>query len=237
MEEVTLVAEIGRPTGSRSSNRLRREGKVPAIVYGHGSDPLSVAVNARELRAALSTEAGSNALIYLPVDGDKHVTLARELQRHPVRHTVTHVDFVLVNLDEDVQVDVPIHLEGDAEEVHRENGTIEQVLFNLPVSCKPTNIPSGLTYDVSGMVVGDTIKVSDLALPAGVVTELDPEEPVATAQVTRATIEAEEEALAIEAEAEAAAAEGEEGAEGEQGSEGAGGEGGGGGDGAEDAAE
>ena len=219
MDDLSLLAETGRPTGSSAAKRLRAQGKVPAIVYGLGLTPVAVAVGARELRAALSTDAGTNALIRLKVDGDEHVTLAREIQKNPVRHSVTHVDFVLVNLDEDVHVDVPIHLEGDAEQVHRESGTIEQVIFVLPVICKPTNIPSGLTYDVSNMVVGDTVKVSDLALPEGVMTELDPDEPVATAQVTRATIEAEEEAAAIE-EAAAEAAEGEEGAEGEGGAEG-----------------
>ena len=214
MEEVTLVAETGRPRGSRPSGRLRASGKVPAVVYGRGTDPVAVAVDARELRAALTTEAGTNAIIRLKVDGETHPTLAREIQRDPVRHSVDHVDFVLVDLTKDVQVDIPIHLHGEAEEVERENGTIEQVLFTLSVTCKPTNIPTEITIDVSGMTIGDTITVGDLSLPDGVLANVAEEEPVATAQITRATMEAEEAAEAAEAEA----AEGGEG-EGAEGGE------------------
>ena len=217
MAEQALQAEAGRATGSRASRRLRAQDKIPAVVYGHGIDPVSVAVVRRELRAALTTEAGMNALIDLGVDGQQHLTIVRDVQRDPVRNVVTHVDFVVVRRDEIISVDVPIVLTGVAEEVKRETGTVDQVLFELTVSATPGTIPNEFVYDISGMVIGDSVRVGDLPLPSGVTTEVDPEEPVAVAQVSRATIEAEQ--LEAEAAEEAAEAEGGEGE-----AEGAGGE-------------
>jgi large subunit ribosomal protein L25 len=200
MEEVTLSAELGRRTGSRPSGRLRHEGRIPAVVYGHGMDPLVVAVARRDLRAALTTEAGMNALINLRVDSDTHLTVVREMQRDPVRHDVTHIDFVVVRRDEQISADVPIVMEGEALEVKREQGLVEQLLSALTVQSTPGNIPGHLTVDVSGMSVGDTVRVADLALPAGVTTEVDLDEPVVVAQLSRAALEVEEaeEAAALE---------------------------------------
>jgi len=205
MEEVTLSAEVGRRTGSRPAGRLRRQGKIPGVVYGHGMDPVAVSVARRELRAALMTEAGLNALISLSIDGDTHLTVVREMQRDPVRREVTHVDFVVVRRDEQITAEVPIHMEGEALEVKREQGLVEQLLGALTVKSTPGNIPGHLTVDVSGMRVGDTIRVGDLALPGGVTTEVDPEEPVVVGQLSRAAMEVEEaeEAAALEALAEA----------------------------------
>ena len=211
MNEVTLTAETGRPTGSRASNRLRNDGRIPGVVYGHGMAPLSVTVPWRELRAALNTDAGLNALINLSVGGDTHLTIVKDMQRHPVRSDVTHVDFIVVNRNEAITVDVPIVLEGEAEEVHREQGVVEQNLFSLSVNTTPTNIPNQITIDISGLSIGDAIRVGDLSLPSGVTTDLDAEEPVVVAQVSRAAIEAEQ----LEAEAAEAAAEAAEGEEGE----------------------
>ena len=211
MSELTLTAETGRPRGSRASNRLRNEGKVPAVIYGHGEDPLAITVSWRALRAALTTEAGTNALLTLQVDGEEQLALVRELQRDPIKRRVDHVDFIRVNRNEAITVEVPITLEGEAEAVLREDGMVEQVLNSLTVTTTPTNIPNELTLDVSAMVIGDSLRVGDLTLPEGVTTEVDAEEPVATALVTRATIEAEEAEEAAEA-AEAEAAEGGEAA-------------------------
>jgi len=91
MEEVSLVAETGRPSGTRPARRLRALGKVPAVLYGHGTDTISLTVDARDLRSALTGEAGLNALITLRVDGGQHLAMARHLQRHPVKGTVDHV--------------------------------------------------------------------------------------------------------------------------------------------------
>lgn len=213
MSEVTLTVETGRVGGSRASNRLRNEGKVPGIVYGHASDPVAVTVDRRELRHALTGEAGLNALITLVVDGSRQLSIVKELQRDPVRRRIQHVDFLLISRDEVLSVDVPIHLEGEPLEVLRNDGVIEHVLTNLTVSAKPGDIPSAVTYDISGMAVGDTVRVGDLELPEGVTTDVDPDEAVVSAsiaamEVPEPEVEAVEDDIAGEGEEEAAAPEG-----------------------------
>lgn len=213
MAEVQLAAEARRQTGSSESRRLRAAGKIPAVLYGHGIAPQALTVDGRELRGALSQEAGLNALLSLEVDSTHHLAMARQLQRHPVRGSVTHVDFVIVRRDEVVSAEVPIRLSGEAIEVGRASGVVEQQLFALVVHAKPGDLPPHLDIDVAGLRVGDTVRVGDLKLPAGVTTEVDGEEPVVVAQASAvaAEIAAEEEAAAEAAAAEEAAAE--EGAE------------------------
>lgn len=227
MAEITLLAEIGRPTGSRPSRRLRAQGKVPAVVYGHGEEPRPVAVAWRDLRAALTTDAGLNALIDLHVDGDTKLAIVKDLQRDPVHQTVVHVDFLLISRTETITVDVPITVTGEAEAVIREEGLVEQVLSSIAVNALPGNIPNEFVVDVSELTMGDSIRVGDLQLPEGVTTDVDPEDPIVTTSLSSAAFVEEEEE----------AAEGEEGEEGElaegeapAGEEGRG-EGGGGGEG------
>jgi len=105
MADVTLAAEVGRTPGSRATRRLRREGKIPGVIYGHGTDPVSVAVPARELRIALNGEAGGNQLLSLETGTTTYLALAREMQRHPIAQTVTHVDFQIVRRDEVIAAD------------------------------------------------------------------------------------------------------------------------------------
>jgi large subunit ribosomal protein L25 len=205
MAEITLVAELGRPVGTRSSGRLRSSGKIPGVIYGHGIDPMPVAVDGRELRHALTTPAGLNALLALQVDGTTHLTLAREIQRHPVRSTVIHVDFLVVRRDEVVSADVPVQLVGDAIEVHRADGLVEQQVFSLTVHATPDRIPSSIEVDVTALRVGDMIRVGDLQLPEGVTTEVDAEDPVVVAQAPAALV-----VEAAPVEEGAAVAEGEE---------------------------
>jgi large subunit ribosomal protein L25 len=193
MAEITVVAEAPRPLGSRAAGRLRAAGKIPGVIYGHGRDPLPIAVDGRALRAALTTGAGLNALLSLQVGGETHLTLAREIQRHPVRSTVTHVDFLIVRRDEVVQAEVPIVLTGESRQVVQGDGFIEQQLNSLTVHAIPADIPSHVEVDVSGMGIGDTIRVGDIALPRGVTTELDPEDPVVIAARSAAGEAAEEE--------------------------------------------
>jgi large subunit ribosomal protein L25 len=217
MAEITLVAEAGRQVGTRPSRRQRVDGRIPAVVYGNGVAPISVSVAARELRAALSTEAGLNALLSLDVGGKKYLTLARELQRHPVRGTLLHVDFQVVDPNREVSADVPITLVGEAVELHRADGVLEQMLFALPVKARPADIPSHLEVDISGLSVGTSVRVSDVALPAGVTTDLDPESSVAVGQAPRVVVLETEEAAEGEAAEGAEAAAGAPAAEAESG--------------------
>lgn len=213
--DVKISVTTDRPLGSRSARRLRVEGKVPAVVYGLGEDSVPVSVDWSDLRRALTTDAGLNALITLDVDGEQQLSIIKDLQRDPVRRNVTHVDFIRIDREAEIQVEVPIVLTGQAEAVEREDGTVAHLMFTILVNSKPDTIPDELTIDVTDMEIGDAIRVADLDLPAGVSTDLDPEEVIVTAMVSRSTIEVAAEEEAAEALAEEAEAEGEgEGAEG-----------------------
>jgi large subunit ribosomal protein L25 len=182
MAEITLAAQAGRPTGSGACNRLRAAGRIPAVVYGHGMEPLPISIEGKELRTALTTASGLNALLSLDVDGDPHLALAREIQRHPVRHNVTHVDFQIVRRDEVVSAEVPINLVGESIQVSQNQGVVEQPLISLTVQATPGRIPPSIEVDISSLTIGDTIRVADLPLPEGVTTDVDGEEAVVIAQ-------------------------------------------------------
>jgi len=207
MPETILHAEVGRPLGSRPSRRLRHDGKIPGVIYGHGSEPVPVAVVARDLRVALSGESGGNTLLSLVAGDQTFLTLAREMQRHPVRNTVTHVDFQIVRRDEIIAAEVPISVIGEALEVSHGDGLVDQQLFALPIRALPADIPSVIEVDVTDLIIGGAVRVADLALPDGVTTDLDDEVPIVTGQPPR--VQAVEEGAEGEAaEGEAAPAEG-----------------------------
>jgi len=198
MSETILTAEVGRRAGSSDSRRLRAEGKIPAIVYGHGMEPLSVSVDRRELRQALSGAAGMNTILDLSVDGAVYPTLIKDVQRHPVKRSVQHIDFIQVNLNEEIVVSVPIHLEGEAKEVSANNGLVDLTMQELEVRTTPRSIPDGITIDITDMTMDTVIRIADLPLPAGVTAEGDPEAPVVTVLVMRATVEDDEDAAVVE---------------------------------------
>jgi large subunit ribosomal protein L25 len=185
--ELTLTATPGRTTGSRPSGRLRDEGKVPAVVYGLGKDPISVEVEWAELRRVLNTDAGLNALIDLEVEGETELTLVKELQRHPVRRNVLHVDFLRLDRNAPVAVDVPIVITGFAKDVEDRRGIVDQQMKALTVKAKPTDIPTELSLDVSTLTIGTTITVSELTLPSGVTTDTPDDAPVVVGSATRFT--------------------------------------------------
>lgn len=200
MADVTLVAEIGRKTGSSESRRLRHAGRIPAVVYGHGMDPLVVSVEARAFRHAMSGH-GLNQVLSLDVEGTKHIVLARQLQRHPVRRTVSHVDFQVVRRDEVVQVSVPLVLTGDTSQVTRAGGVIEHVLTSLSVHTKLGSIPEQIEVDASSLTIGDVLRGRDLKLPAGVSSDIDPDEAVVIAAGSTVAAEVAEDAAAEAGEA------------------------------------
>jgi large subunit ribosomal protein L25 len=209
MEEVTLVAETGRGLGKGPARRARRTGRVPAIVYGLGTEPLPVAVPERELSHILSGPGGVNTLINLDVGGNRELVLARQVQRHPVRHELLHVDLVRVSKDIAITAEVPLQMVGEPPGV-RDGGILEQVLFSLSIEAKPTDLPRAIELDVSSLGIGDHLSVSDLTLPRGVATTQDPEDMVVHVVQPRGLALPEEIAAAEEAEAaEAEAAEGE----------------------------
>lgn len=175
MPDIVLEAEVGRTLGSSATRRLRLSGKIPGVIYGHGTEPVPVAVDGRGLRTALSGEAGLNALLSVKAGGTTYLALARDIQRHPVRGTVTHVDFQIVNRDEVIGAEVALHLIGDAVAVGHGDGLVDQLFFSLPVRATPANIPVVIEVDISELTIGAVIRVADLKLPKGAQVELDPE--------------------------------------------------------------
>lgn len=198
MSDTTLTAENRAETGKRPAGRLRREGKVPAVVYGLGSEPVSVTVPARELSHILAGESGANTVITLRVGGQEQLTLARQIQRHPVRGELLHVDFIRVSADQPVTAEVTVNLTGEPEGV-RMGGMLEQQLFTVSIEAKPADIPTAIEHDVSELGLGDQLRIGELAIPPGVTVHHEPDELVAAVAVPRGL----------------AAGEAEEGVEGE----------------------
>ncbi len=196
-DQITLTAETGRPIGSRSSRRLRREGKVPAVVYGADSEPTAIAVQWSDLRSALITEAGMNALITLDVDGDERLTIVKDMQRHPVRRDVTHVDFIVIDRNKAIEVDVPVVL-ADTEDDHLKGLVVDQNLFSVTVSAKPGAIPNEFVVDLAPLSVDEPIRAGQIELPEGVELLTDPEDALVVASLPMS-----EEALQADVDAEA----------------------------------
>jgi len=206
MPDVTLTAEAGRETGSSSTRRLRSQGRIPGVVYGHGADPIPVSVVAREFQIALSGEAGLNTLLTLEVGQQNFLTLARDIQHHPFRNVVTHVDFLIVSRDDVISAEIPINLVGEPVEVNHGDGIVDQQLFTLTIKAKPADIPPSVDIDISGLTIGASLHVSDITVPRGVELETDPEATVVAGQPPRVQATAEEEAEAAGITVEAAEA-------------------------------
>jgi large subunit ribosomal protein L25 len=217
MAEVKLTAESRDGVGKGAARKIRAAGKVPAVLYGPEVEPKRLEVDARELWHALHTDAGTNVLINLRVDGDTFLTMPREVQRDIVRGTLLHVDFLRIRKDVAIQVEVPIHLTGESVGV-KEGGVVEHHLWELRIECLPTAVPESIEADIARLTIGDSLHVSDLRLP-GDVTLLTPEEETIVSVVPPPVLEIPEE-LAPEEEV----AEGEEVPEGEEIAEGAEGE-------------
>jgi len=208
-DEVILTAERRAERGSRPAGRLRRAGVVPAVVYGLGGDTVSVSVGSRDVTHILAR--GANTLITLRLAGDDQLTLARQVQRHPTRGDILHVDFIRVSTDVAVTAEVPLRLNGEPEGV-RNGGLLEQLVFGLPIEARPQDIPTEIEADVSALQIGDQVRLTDLSLPPGVTPTIEPDALIAQVVAPRVAEEAAEGAEAAEGEA-AEVAEGEEGAE------------------------
>jgi large subunit ribosomal protein L25 len=216
MSEYKLAAENRSDAGKGAARRLRASGRVPAVLYGHGTKPQHLSVDARQFGQALRTDAGVNVLISLEVGRDQHLALAKEIQRHPVRGDLLHVDFIQVRRGEKVHVQVPVHLVGEAPGA-REGGILDQDLYQVNVEAEVTAVPEAVEADVSGLGIGEVLRVADLKAPAGAVILDDPEASVVS--VVAPTVEAEPEAEEAE---EGEAAEGAEEATAEEAGEGEG---------------
>ncbi len=198
MDQVTLRAQPRAVFGTRPSRRLRRQGLVPATVYGKGSDAQSITVNSRELYSALHTEAGRNALLNVEIDGgDNVLAVAREVQRHPVRGDVIHLDLIQISLDEAITAEVGVEYVGTPAGVREDGGFVEAIATTVNVSALPTAIPSSIVVDIEEMLTGDTLKVSDLPAIEGVEYLDDEDRPLVTVLLPRIEEEPVEELVEI----------------------------------------
>lgn len=208
--EVKLQVEKRDGTGKGVARRARMAGQVPGVIYGRGMDPVAVVVDRREFVTALHTDAGMNVLLSLQLGKESIPALARDLQRDPVRGTLLHADFVKIDLMTEVEVDVPIHVVGDAPGV-KEGGVMEHPLFQVRVRCLPTAVPESVDVDVSNLNMGESLRVADLAEGRDFEILNDPDSPVVSiaAPISEAELEAMEAAAQAPVDEEAAAAEAE----------------------------
>ena len=213
-ERTKLTVKTRDRLGSGESRRLRRQGFVPGVLYGRG-EPVSICVEERELRRALTGAAGLHSILDVEIDGtgNAHASILKDYQVDKVRGGVTHVDLQEVRLDQPITASVSVHLTGgeDAPGV-REGGVLSQPLRELQVSALPLEVPEHIDLDVSHMATGDTLRVSDVVVAEGVTVLDDPETVVAT--VTAPTREVLPEEVEAEEAVEGEAVEGEEAAEG-----------------------
>ena len=203
----TLSAEAGRVTGSPASRRLRAADRIPGILYGHGMTPVILSVARRDLRVALSGPAGQNTILTLSVDGSSYNAVVKEMQRHPVRRNVSHVDFVQINLSEEIVMNVPVHLTGVAKQVVAAGGLVDAAVDSIEVRTTPANVPNEIVIDITDLTPESVIHLADLKLPAGVVAVGDPDMLIATVLMSRGSTAAAGEAAAGDAATGEAAAE------------------------------
>ena len=189
MEQLKLAAQTGRAIGSASSRRLRADNKIPAVMYGHGTDPVPLTLDRLRFRSALNA-AGPNAIITLEVEGRDYLTIVKDMQRDSIANRVTHVDFLLISLDERLVVDVPVHIVGEAVVAGRQGAVVQQQLMSLTVESPAGVIPPTFEVDVSELSLDNPIRVSDLPLPEGMVSQVDIDTLVVIAQRSRAAIAA-----------------------------------------------
>ena len=208
-DRITLeVRERGEAErGSRNVRRLRREGLVPGVLYGKGQ-ARAILVGERQLRSALTGPSGLHAIVDVVIEGQKtpHHAILKEYQQHPVRGTVTHVDFHEIRLDQPIQTTVSVQLVGESAGV-RAGGQIQHVTYEMQIEALPTNIPEHIEADVSDLDIGDALRIEQLPAIEGV-TFLDDPQTVLASCIQPRVIELEEEAVEVEGEV-----EGEPGAE------------------------
>lgn len=189
MATVSFNATAREKGGKGAARQLRSRGQVPAVLYGRGREPITLTLNARDLDKMLGHIQAESTVIEVTVDGQTAKTLIREIQRHPIKRQILHVDFQALVAGEKVIVSIPIVLIGTAEGVKLEGGVLDQTLRELEIEVDPSSIPDHVELDVTNMMIGDSLHVSDIKVPEGVEIQDDPETSVAVLAAPRAVIE------------------------------------------------
>lgn len=196
MEQVQLSAALRKKEeiGKKFTNKLRKEDLVPAVVYKAGSHTLPVVVNEKEFQKALHTSAGGNVLVELKISGDgakpqSKTVIIKEIQYHPYKDNILHVDFQQIALDEVIKLKVPIAAKGEAAGVAKGAGILERIMWEVEIECLPTEIPQKLEIDVTGLELGHTKTIKDLIVPSGIKVLADPEQIVMSVSAKKAVEE------------------------------------------------
>ena len=203
MASANLSASARDNGGKGTARKLRSEGRVPAIVYGHGRDPQALSINTRELEKLLDHISAESTVIDLDIDGKASRTLIREIQRHPFKRQILHVDFQELVAGEKISVRIPIVLMGVPDGVRMDGGILDQTMRELEIEVDPANIPNHVEVDVTRLTIGSSVHVRDIPLPEGVEVLDDEDASVCVVSAPRAVIE--ETPVAEGAETEAAA--------------------------------
>ncbi|HEX9565389.1 MAG TPA: 50S ribosomal protein L25 [Gemmatimonadaceae bacterium] len=199
MANAQLRATARSAAGKGAARSLRRDGQLPAVIYGHAREPMSLSVDARELGRLLERVAAENTVIELDVDGRTSHTLIREIQRHPVKRNVLHVDFQELVAGEKVIVRIPLVLQGIPAGVRVSGGILSQIIQDIECRVDPLNMPGHIDVDVTEVTIGHSLHVSELVIPEGVEVLEDPGATVAIVAAPKAEVEAPAAAEAVEA--------------------------------------
>ena len=220
MATAQLSAAVRSASGKGTARKLRAAGEIPAIIYGHGRDPQSLTVNAHVINKLLEKISYTTTVIELDVNGKMARTLIRELQRHPVKRDILHIDFQELVAGEKVTVRVPLKFVGTPEGVRTGGGVLDETIRELHITVDPADIPNHIDVDVSGLQVGKSLHIRDLIIPAGVTVLDDPAGTICVCMIPKEVVEVKpDEAAAVtpvepELIRKAKADDGEEGAEG-----------------------
>lgn len=189
MATITLGASPRADRGTGVARKLRQSGQVPAVIYGHGRAPQSLAVDTREVERLLSTVSAASTVIELTFDGRTARTLIREIQRHPVKRNIIHLDFQELVAGEKVTVNVPLRFTGVADGVRNGGGILEETMHQLHLRLDPASIPDHIDVDVTPLTIGHSIHVRELSLPEGVTILDDPNATVCVCTAPKAVVE------------------------------------------------
>jgi large subunit ribosomal protein L25 len=217
--ETVLKAQTRDGRGKGDARKLRAQGMVPGVLYGHGVEPVAISLSSKDLLHFFHANHGAATVVDLEVDGKKHMAIPREIQQDHLHGRYVHIDFLAVRRDEKVKMSVEIHEVGEAPGV-KTGGVIEHHLRDVEIECLPGDVPEQITADVGSLELGDMLRLGDIPAPSGVTFLTDPETPVISV-VTPAALRTEADLLLPGEEAPEAAAEGveEPAAEGEGGAE------------------
>ena len=210
--EARLRAEKRQGQGKGAARKLRAEGRVPAVLYGKDTDAQSLSIEAHEAELLFQAISVENTIVDLEIQGEKQPvrTLIREIQAHPYRPVLYHVDFYRIREGETLELEIPVHVTGTAPGVKNAGGILQQSIHEVPVRCLPSQIPDSLVVDVSSLELGSSIHVSDLRVGEGVEILLEPDQVICSVVAPRVVQTEDEEGEVAEAGEGAALAEGAE---------------------------